>query len=470
MRLRSLGGRKKVREAWHMELSTELFRLLTLQDSNTRVVLFGTTVLGLAAGAIGVFALLRKRALVGDALSHAALPGLCVAFLVSQRKELSILLAGAFISGLIGMALIVVISRFTRVREDAAIGIVLSAFFGLGICLSRIVQSSSIGDQAGLDTYIYGRAASMLRSDAELISVVAATVIATVVLFFKEFKLICFDQGFSRANGWPVGLLDGLIMGAVVLTTIVGLQAVGVVLVIALLIIPAATARLWTDRLSLMVAISAVIGALSAVIGTAISALVPQLPTGPLIVLVAAGVFVVTVFVSPERGVLGRAVRHFRLRRKIAVQHLLRAVFEINERRSDSSSDAVTAHHASLAHHVSLAQLRNKRSWSDEELNRAVELARQRGLVEVSGEIVEFTAIGARAAAEVVRNHRLWELYLIKYADTAPANVDRSADSLEHVLPKQLLDELSQLLELGQTSAGMPPSPHKIGPTEVECK
>lgn len=302
---------------------SDLLRLITLQDANTRVVLLGTALLGGAAGLIGCFTVLRRRSLVGDALAHAALPGVAVAYLVIGQRSFVGLLLGALCFGLLAVACLAAIRRATRIKEDAAIGIVLATFFGLGIVLSRIVQNQPGGNRAGLDGFIFGKAASMTRQDVAPIAVVAGAIVLFVVLFFKELRLLCFDRDFAASEGWPVLGIDLALLVAVCLCTVAGLPAVGVVLMVALLVIPAAAARFWSDRLIVVVLVSGAIGLAAAVVGTSLSAVLPSppgamtrgWPTGPLIALSAAGGFVVSLLLAPRRGLLAEAIRRRRNRR-----------------------------------------------------------------------------------------------------------------------------------------------------------
>ncbi len=219
-------------------------RVLLLEDYNTRLVLIGTTLLGGAAGTVGSFTLLRKRSLMGDALSHATLPGIGIAFVATtlagaDGKSLAVLLAGATISGLLGLAVILFIRNATRVKEDAALGIVLSVFFGAGVSVLGIAQQMETGHAAGLETFIYGKTASMVPLDAQLIGAAGLAVGAVCLLLFKELKLLCFDETFGALRGYPVVMLDVVLMALVVTVTIIGLQAVGLILMIALLVVPA---------------------------------------------------------------------------------------------------------------------------------------------------------------------------------------------------------------------------------------
>ncbi len=429
-------------------------RVLLLEDYNTRVVVFGVAVLGCAAGIVGCFTLLRKRALMGDAISHATLPGIALAFMFAnvvgwEDKSLPLLLCGATITGLIGVGVILALRNLTRLKEDAALGIVLSVFFGAGIALLGVVQQMQTGHAAGLESFIFGKTASMGASDAKLIS--AAALICTVVCIavYKEFKLLCFDESFAGSRGFPVIVLDLVLMSTVVVISIVGLQAVGLVLMVALLIIPAAAARFWTEKLWQMLLIASLLGMLGGMVGAAASALFPKLPSGAMIVLACAGCFLISMIFGRTRGVLVRSLRRLRVNRLIARQHLLRAIFELHESADAESSVA-----------VSLAELFPKRSWSSVQLNRAVGLAEADELVTRLGDQVQLTKKGRVEAVRRTREHRLWELYLITHADIAPSQVDREADRIEHVLEPEVVAELEALLT-GETRQ-VPESPHQL--------
>ncbi len=292
----------------------DLARLLSLQDANTRTVLLGVGALGLAAGVVGCFATLRKRALVGDAIAHASLPGVCAAFFIVGERSFAAFMLGALVFGVLAAATISAIRTFTRVKEDAAIAMIIGSFFGLGIVWQSIIQNRPGGAAAGLDGFIFGKAASMIAGDARVILLVAAGMLLVVSVLYKELKALTFDEEFAQSQGWPTGWLDLLIMGMVCICTVAGLPAVGVVLIVALLIIPGAAARCWTDRLGIMLLLAGLFGLGAAVLGASLSATLPSppgtlsrgWPTGPLIVLCAAGVFAVSAIVAPRRGLIAR--------------------------------------------------------------------------------------------------------------------------------------------------------------------
>lgn len=433
----------------------EVARVLSLADYNTRVVVIATTLLGVASGAVGSFMLLRKRALVADALSHATLPGIVVAFMIGAAtgvagggKSLALLLLGGALGAALGGLCLVALRRSTRLKDDAALGIVLSVFFGAGVALLSSAQRMGQGHAAGLESFIYGKTASVVRSDAVLIGACALACLAAALALFKELRLVCFDEAFARSIGLPAALLDAALLVMLVVVTIAGLQAVGLVLVIALLVIPAAAARFWTDSAGPMVAVACGIGGACSAAGAALSALLPDLPSGAMIVLVAAAGFFLSALAGARRGVVRRWLRRRAYTLTVERQHLLRAILEAREERG---ADAP----------VPVESLERRRVWAPASLRSIAARARRAGLVASSPAGLALTREGLAEAERVTRRHRLWELYLISEASVAPSHVDRDADDVEHVLPPELVAKLEA--RLAAERAAMPASPHAIG-------
>lgn len=275
-----------------------------LLSSNTQWVLLSTMILGIAAGTIGCLAYWKRQNLMSDALSHAALPGVVIAFLLTGEKNLFILILGAAISSLIGAFFIQIITTSSRITEDSAMGMVLAVFYGLGIMLLTIANQSAGGNQSGLDKFIYGQAAAMVRSDVTTMLVLAIIVILIVFLGFKEWKLYLFDQEFAKGLGLSIKGIHSLYTIVLVVTIVIGIQAVGVILMAALMIIPAVSARYWTQSFKIMLLLSAGFGGLAGVTGTLISTWKSGLPTGPFIVVVAAGFFFTSLLFGKEKGII----------------------------------------------------------------------------------------------------------------------------------------------------------------------
>lgn len=280
-----------------------------LQSPNARWVLSGSILLGFASGLIGSFVLLKKQSLIGDAMAHAALPGICVAYLIFGVKSTPLFLLGAALSGLVATYLIQAITNHSRIKTDASIGVVLSVSFGIGIVLLTYITRHSGGNQAGLDDFIFGQAAAMVRSDVQMIAIGSLLIILLTSIFFKELKISTFDPQYAKGLGLPVKGFNTVLMILVISMVVIGIQMVGVVLMVALLITPPLAARYWTDRLEWMGFVSGLIGALSGLIGTAVSTIGDGLPTGPLIVLTASAIFVVSLLFGLRKGLFVKVVR-----------------------------------------------------------------------------------------------------------------------------------------------------------------
>lgn len=298
---------------------------------NATLVTLGTALLGASAGATGTFLFLRKRALVSDAISHATLPGVCLAFMVmvalgGDGRWLPGLLLGSAVSAGLGLACLFALIRHTRLSEDAAIGAVLSVFFGFGVVLLTVIQSLGTGRAAGLEGFLLGSTAGLLRADAMLIALGGGLSVVLIWVLRRPMTLVAFDPGYANARGLPVGRIDFAILGLVMAVTVIGLKIVGLILIVALLIIPPATSRFWTNQSDLMVALSALFGGLSGYIGAAISASAPQLPTGPIVVLTTFSVFALSFLLAPERGVLAAMIRHRRFQHAVHVRQGLLAL------------------------------------------------------------------------------------------------------------------------------------------------
>jgi len=269
-------------------------------SGNLLWVLSGTMLLGIAAGITGTFSFLQKQSLVGDAAAHAALPGIALAFLLTGQKELPILMLGAGITSALSVYCIQWIVSFSKLKADAAIGLVLTIFFGIGVVFLTVVNRSPLGNQSGLNNFIFGKAATMTKADLMWLFISATIIILVSLLLYKEWKLLIFDPVYAKGIGLPIETLKATLTVLIVMTIVTGIQAVGVILMSALLIIPAASAKLWTKKLSSMLMLSAIIGGVSGITGTFISAMRTGLSTGPIIVLVAAAIFFLSYFISPS--------------------------------------------------------------------------------------------------------------------------------------------------------------------------
>lgn len=400
-----------------------------------RTVILGASILGIVGGVLGCFAVLRRQSLLGDALAHAALPGVCLAYMLTLSKNPGPLFLGALIAGLIGAMSILAITRFSRVKEDSAIGIVLSTFFAVGIVLLTHIQKLPFGNQSGLDKYLFGQAATLLPRDVFWMAVLGGMVLLTVMLFYKELHMLIFDREFGASLGFPMRRLEILLTLLLVMVVVVGLQTVGVVLMVATLVTPAAAARQWTDKLWLMLLLAALIGGGSGTVGALLSATIPRLPTGPVIVLCSSLVLVLSLLFAPQRGLLWAWLQNRAVVQRIQQENLLKDLYRWGERNGNDWLSIVPWN-----------LLMGVRGQSGGQLDRLARRLEGQDLLQCSGRGGVLTEAGLAAARNIVRKHRLWEVYLTRRLELPSDHVHRDADAMEHTLTESALAELDELL------------------------
>jgi len=364
------------------------WQALTFQAGyNATLVTLGAVLLGFAAGAVGSFMVLRKRALVSDAMAHATLPGVGLAFILmvalgGEGRNLAGLLAGSAITAGLGLLCVDWITRHTRLAEDAAIGAVLSVFFGIGIVILTMIQTMDGGRQAGLEGFLLGSTAGMLYADALVIAGGGALAVLSVWLLRRPMTMVAFDAGFAQAMGINVRRIDLAMMGLVMGVTVIGLKIVGLILIVALLIIPAVTARFWTERSGAMLWIAGALGALAGYLGAVLSTIAPAMPTGPIIVLIAAGLFLFSLLFAPLRGVAAAVIRHQRFQARVHRRQGLLALA-----RLEPIHDPLT-----------------------------LRTLRRAGLIRADGVA---TDAGRAEAARAARDERRWDMARFAHQDTA---------------------------------------------------
>lgn len=299
-------------------------------DYTLRIVALGSALLGAISGAIGSYAVLRKQGLIGDAVSHAALPGIGIAFLIIGSKNIEWLLFGAFVSGWIAIYMVNVITNYSRVKYDSALGTILSVFFGLGLVILTYIQKMPDSNQAGLEGFLFGQASTLLKRDVVVMGIVGGLIILIVFLLWKELKLLAFDPEFCQVSGFSVGKLDLILITLIVVAIVIGLQTVGVVLMSAMIIAPAVAARQWTDKLSVMVVLASIFGAISGLIGTVISSSTKNLPTGPIIVVIISAISLISLFIAPSRGIIWKKLRDGNNKKRLNRNIILNNLYNLN--------------------------------------------------------------------------------------------------------------------------------------------
>jgi manganese/zinc/iron transport system permease protein len=408
---------------------------ITFKEPNIRVVVLGSLLMSLSASLVGCFAYLRKQALVGDTVAHSVLPGICIAFIWIGAKNTPILLLGAFVAGWLALLGVDYINRHSKIKPDSANAIALSSFFGWGVFLLTLIQQSGNAAQSGLDKFLFGNAAALLESDLWFFLALALLTIALVYLFLKHFTLLTFDKNFATSIGYPTQALELLLTSLTVLAIVAGIQAMGVVLMAALLVAPAVAARFWSNNLPKMLIVACIIGCIGGWLGAFISYLAPSMPSGPWIVVVLFFMAIFSFTFAPHKGIFARYLAGRRNQKRIEEENILKYIYTAQE------DNKIQAYRISPNQ---LAALRGNQAL--EKLAPYKRLCRK-GLARQAGSSFELTQEGINYAKRMVKVHRLWEVYLSQYLLLPPDRVHADAESIEHVITPEIERQLTQLLE-----------------------
>ena len=397
-------------------------------------VVVGTTLLASSSAVVGTFSYLKGQSLVGDAIAHALLPGVVLAFMLGDGRNPAYLIFGALVSGLIAHYGIEFIQNRTKLKSDTAVSLVLSTFFGFGIMLMSVVQQRGQGQQAGLERYLLGKAAAITMLDVYTFSALALVLLLGVALFYKGFQLMTFNEDFAHVIGLPVGLIRVTFTVLTVLAVTIGIQTVGVVLMAALLITPAAAARAWTKSLPQMILLAAVFSAVSAILGTLISSSIAKMPTGPWIVIILGLIGFTSLFIAPEKGWLFKRKRAFKNRSKTNRENIMKLMYRQEEKGGTGNK-------------LTSFQILGIRAMREDLLRVGLKDLKKRLWIIEHIDGFTLTDLGRIEGRRVVRLHRLWELYLTERLGMAPDHIHPQAETMEHVITPEI--EALLIKELG---------------------
>jgi manganese/zinc/iron transport system permease protein len=400
----------------------------TFQDPSIAFVVIGIILLGVGSAYVGTYSFLDKKALLGDAISHAVLPGICLGFMLAGEKNPLFIVSGAFISGALATFLSSWLNKNTRLSEDAIIASILSIFFGFGIVLLTIIQKSGNPEMAGLNQFIFGNAIAIQESDLYIYGGLAVFIILCLTIFQKEFSLLVFNPDYGRAIGFPMGMIRLTFNVLMILSVVIGIQAIGVVLMAALLITPGAAARFWTDRLGVLVILAGVFSAISGVFGTYISFVIPQMPTGPWVVVFLSILALISFLFAPKKGVLSRYISRRIYLKKTHRDHLLKLLYK-----------GIEANKPGLP----IEEIYEAFPFQKKQSRQSIKNLSKDNFITQNQIFIELSTSGKSEAKRIVRLHRLWELYLNEYMNIAPDHVHDTAEKLEHILTP----EMEELLE-----------------------
>lgn len=434
----------KISEISDSNLTEQFVRFFSFKDPSVRYAVLGSLLLGTCCGLLGSFIVVRKLALMGDTLSHAVLPGVALGFLWTMTKDPWAIFIGATVAGLLGTVVVHWIHTTTHIKEDSAMGLVLSGFYAIGICLFTMIQHLPTGNKAGLDKFMFGQAAALGSDDLWMIGIVTAASGFLILLFYKEFLVTSFDSQFATAIGLPAKFIHYLLMLLLAFSVVIGLQAVGIVLISAMLITPAATAFLLTDRMHRMLIYASLFGMCSGLLGSFFSYLGNSLPTGPFMIVSASMLFTLALLFGNRYGIIPRKLRHLNRSHRIQIENTLKAIYQIKEK----------THFREEA--VSIQQFGEQRNLPIVEAEKEVKKLIKERYVTLSksnldefkqNQLIYLTPSGWKTACRIVRNHRLWELYLTESAQYEPDHVHDDAEEIEHILGEATVRELERRLD-----------------------
>jgi len=425
------------------------FLAINFGDPTLQLVVLGTVFLAVTAAVVGTFAYLRKRSLVGDAIAHAILPGIAIAFMLTASKNPLVLICGALVSGWLAMWFIEQLQAKSKLSADTSIALVLSVFFGFGILLLTHIQHSGVGNQSGLESFLFGNAAGMAKEDLYAYTLVGLLLLLVVIGMYKELMLFSFNPDFAQTSGLPVKAIRRIINSLTVLAIAIGIQSVGVVLMAALLITPAAAARVWSNRLSVMIGIAALAAAVSAVIGSLISYATPNMPTGPWVVMSLSVIALGSLVVAPQRGLLARLYRQKANRQKILRENLLKTFYKIGEKKGSFKGP------------LSTHDLEKVRSFNAQEFKKGLRLLLKNHFILVHEKGYKLSRQGLDEARRVVRLHRLWEMYLTQRMRLKSDHIHPNAETIEHIITPEIEEQLLRELNFPVKDPHSSPIPYQ---------
>lgn len=413
-----------------------------LQYQFMQRALIASVLVGIINGALGCFIILRRMAFIGDALSHAVLPGVVIAFMVAGKGHFALFL-GAVFAGIVTALLIGFVNRNSRIKEDSAIGVIFIGMFALGILLISRLQAVHLD----LQHFLFGDPLGVSPGDLYLTGIIGLLILGSITLFYKQLQLTSFDATMATAIGMNTGLVHYFLMGILSMTIVASLQAVGIILVVAMLITPGATAFLLTERLPRMLVLASVIGAVAALLGLYISYWM-NYSSGAAMVIVVTLIFLITLVFAPKQGILIKALQRKRAQDRHLKDDILKAVFHL-------SKDKQKARLSRIVEYLGIP---------DHVLRKTIQRLQQQRLLERhNSEIVELTDTGNKHALKLIRSHRLWETYLTEKAGLGWEHVDEEAERLEHDLPDELVDEIDERLGYPEHDPHGAPIPKKDG-------
>ncbi len=416
-----------------MNFWNDFIYFFSFTDANINSVLLGTILLGFTCGIVGVLVVLNKKALIVDAISHSILPGICIGFMLSGVKNPIYLILGGMIAGGISVFLIDWITTVSRIKKDASIAVVLSFMFSIGVILLSVIQDSGNSNQSGLSDFLFGKAATIVKNDLYVFSFMSFLVITIIPVFYRHFKIALFDPNFAHTIGLKKEHIQILISTLIIISTAIGIQTVGIVLMSALIITPASSAFFWTNSFRNSIFISGIFAVISSIVGVFISYLSPLMPTGPWIIVALSAIAFFSAFFSPK-GMITKRIKVIKNKKKMISDNVLKYLYRIGENDNTTTRGRT------------FNEIKNFRTIYSKELKTGLKILNKNNLVIKAGDLWMLSEKGTTEAKRIIRIHRLWELYMQKFMLIQSDHVHESAETIEHIMTPELEKELLKRL------------------------
>lgn len=410
-------------------------------EPNFLWVTAGSVFLSLASSAVGTHYFLQKKSLSGDVISHALLPGVVLAYLLIGQKSFSVLFLGSFLSGLLSVVMMQWVQRITFIKPDVSMAVVLTSFYGFGIVLLTYANRLPLGNQAGLDTFLFGKAAALTPSDVRAYSVLAFSILLILNIFERSLIIVSFDPVFAKASGLPIKTLHYILVALIISSVVLGVKAVGVVLMSAFIILPPFIARLLTDAFNQMKLIASLSGVLMALIGSSASYYYSKVPTGPVMVVAGGGILILILLIKDLYLKIRKYILQLISARQIQLEDLLKHLYKLEIEENTN----VEISHLMTSLPVNNALFKNK-----SEVSRTIKRTAKRDLISLKGDSIALTDKGLSEAKRIVRLHRLWEVYQASKLGKGVEAIHASAETIEHIIPKNVEEMLIQELQQPQ--------------------
>ncbi len=413
----------------------DFIAFFSFENRATNVVILGTIFLGISSALVGCFTFLQRRSLIGDSIAHSLLPGIGIGFLISGEKNIPMLLLCSTLTGLASVYFIDFLQKRTKLKSDTLIALTLSMFFGFGLLILSYIQSSGNAAQSGLDHFLFGKAAAILEQDLYAYGSVSLVVIILVIVFFKAFMMVSFNPAFGEALGLPVKLYRFLLTTLTVIVISTGIQIVGVVLMAAMLLTSAGAARYWTTQLKTLIFLAAVFGSLAGLIGAFISYTLPQMPTGPWIVVVLSIFLVISMLFAPRKGVIATQMKRRRWNLQLMKENVLKRLYHKGELDDDYKKP------------IDFKVISEDSRIPPLKLKRVLYSLTSSGFLIKNNSTWMLTTSGKNEGMRLARIHRLWEMYLTSHLNIAADHVHEDAESIEHLITPEIERELEKMLD-----------------------